>query len=61
MDKLKAAYDEGLAAGHYQADSFHSKMVREQNKMTGRHDMSDRANHKCPSSMKAAKRDVQGK
>lgn len=31
MDKLKAAYDEGMAAGHYQADSMYSKIVREQN------------------------------
>lgn len=34
MDKLKAAYDEGLAMGHYQADSMYAKSVREQNKMS---------------------------
>lgn len=59
MDKMKAAYDEGLAEGHYQADSMYAKGVHKMNKDMGYYDNSDRAVNCGHSEMKAAKRDTQ--
>lgn len=59
MNKMKAAYDEGMAAGHFQADSMYARLAENQNRMHDKNYSHSRDKHKCPSDMKGEHRNMQ--